>query len=72
MLCPACNAAELVPDTRDMPYEADEGETLLIPQVHGLFCPACGEALLDNDETLRTAKVILGGLHHIETMETDE
>lgn len=46
MKCPCCGAAELIHDTRDLPY-AYKGETTTIPAVTGDFCPACGEAVLD-------------------------
>jgi HTH-type transcriptional regulator/antitoxin MqsA len=41
MKCPCCGAAELVPDTRDMPYTY-KGESTTVPAVTGDFCPACG------------------------------
>jgi len=52
MKCPVCGAAELVPDTRDMPYTY-KGETTIIPAVTGDFCPACAEAVLDMAEAER-------------------
>ena len=50
MKCPVCAAAELVPDTRDVPYTY-KGETTLLPQITGDFCPACTEYILDLKET---------------------
>jgi HTH-type transcriptional regulator / antitoxin MqsA len=41
MKCPACGAAELVHDTRDMPYTY-KGDSTTIEAVTGDFCPACG------------------------------
>lgn len=52
MNCPVCGAAELVHDTRDLPYTY-KGETTLIAAVTGDFCPACGESLLDPGESDR-------------------
>jgi HTH-type transcriptional regulator/antitoxin MqsA len=46
MKCPVCGAAELIHDTRDMPY-IYKGETTSIPAVTGDFCPACSEVILD-------------------------
>ena len=46
MKCPECGAAELIRDTRDMPY-VYKGESTTIPAVTGDFCPACGEVVLD-------------------------
>lgn len=45
MKCPCCGAADLISDTRDMPYTY-KGETTTIPAVTGEFCPACGEVVL--------------------------
>lgn len=58
MKCPSCAAAELVRDTRDMPY-AYKGETTVIPAVTGEFCPACGEFVLDVAESTRTSAAML-------------
>jgi HTH-type transcriptional regulator / antitoxin MqsA len=52
MKCPACGAAELAPGTRDMPY-IYKGESTALPGVNGDFCPACGEAALDAQESRR-------------------
>ena len=58
MTCPACGAADLVPDTRDLPYTY-KGEVTLIPAVTGDFCPACGEAILDRVESTRASSAML-------------
>lgn len=58
MRCPICAAAELARDTRDLPY-AYKGESTLIPAVTGDFCPACGEAILDADESARVSAAML-------------
>ena len=58
MKCPSCAAAELVQDTRDMSYSY-KGETTFIPMVTGEFCPACGEAVLDALESIRTSAAML-------------
>jgi HTH-type transcriptional regulator / antitoxin MqsA len=46
MKCSVCGSAELVHDTRDLPYTY-KGESTVLPQVTGNFCPACGECVLD-------------------------
>jgi HTH-type transcriptional regulator/antitoxin MqsA len=46
MKCPCCGAAELIHDTRDMPYTY-KGESTTIPSVTGDFCSACGEIILN-------------------------
>lgn len=53
MKCPSCAAADLVHDTRDMPYTY-KGETTVIPAVTGEFCPACDESILNADESRLT------------------
>lgn len=58
MKCPSCAAAELVHDTRDMPYTY-KGESTIILAVTGEFCPACGEAVLDMAESARVSAGML-------------
>ena len=58
MKCPSCAAAELVHDTRDMPY-IYKSESNIIPAVTGDFCPACGEAVLDRTESTRISTAML-------------
>ena len=58
MKCPICGAAELLRDTRDLPYTY-KGETTVIPMVTGDFCPACDEAILDAAESTRTSTAML-------------
>lgn len=58
MKCPSCADAQLVHDTRDMPY-VYKGESTVIPAVVGDFCPNCGEAVLDADESRRVSLAML-------------
>jgi HTH-type transcriptional regulator/antitoxin MqsA len=58
MKCPACGAAELVHDTRDMPYTY-KGESTIIPDVTADFCPACGEAVMDTAAGIRHSATML-------------
>jgi HTH-type transcriptional regulator/antitoxin MqsA len=55
MKCPVCGAAELIRDTRDLPYTY-KGETTLIAAVTGDFCPACAESILDAEESNRVMR----------------
>lgn len=55
MKCPVCGAAELVHDTRDLPYTY-KGETTVIPAVTADFCPACDESITDMMETERVMR----------------
>jgi HTH-type transcriptional regulator / antitoxin MqsA len=52
MKCPVCGAAELIHDTRDIPYTY-RGETTTITAVSGDFCPACAESILEASESER-------------------
>ncbi len=58
MKCPSCAAAELVHDTRDLPYTY-KGESTLIPAVSGDFCPSCDEVLTDAEQSKRTMALML-------------
>jgi len=58
MKCQICAKAELMHDTRDMPYTY-KGETTVIPMVTGDFCPACGEVVLTMAESIRVSKLML-------------
>ena len=55
MKCPTCGTAELIRDTRDLPYTY-KGETTLIAAVRGDFCPACAESILDAAESNRVMR----------------
>ena len=57
MKCPACGAAKLVRDTRDIPYTY-KGESTVIPTITGDFCPACGESILDMAQSLRFGEAV--------------
>ncbi|OGT12031.1 MAG: antitoxin [Gallionellales bacterium RIFCSPHIGHO2_02_FULL_57_16] len=55
MKCPVCGAAELIQDTRDLPYTY-KGETTMIASVTGDFCPACAESILGAAESDRVMR----------------
>ncbi|MDY7559746.1 type II toxin-antitoxin system MqsA family antitoxin [Pseudomonas sp. 10B1] len=55
MKCPVCGAAELIHDTRDLPYTY-KGESTVITAVTGDFCPACAESILDATESDRVMR----------------
>lgn len=57
MQCPACGAAELIRDTRDITYIV-KGETHVVPAVTADFCSACGEVITDMSETQRVMRAI--------------
>ena len=58
MKCPCCGAAELIHDTRDLPYTY-KGETTVIPAVTADFCPACDESITNMTETERVMREML-------------
>lgn len=58
MKCPACGAAELVREVRDLPY-AYKGETTVISAVAGRYCPACGEGVLSAAESTQVSAAML-------------
>lgn len=55
MKCPVCGAAELIHDTRDLPYTY-KGRTTVIAAATGDFCPACAESILDAAESDRVMR----------------
>jgi HTH-type transcriptional regulator / antitoxin MqsA len=57
MKCPCCGAAELINDTRDISYTY-KGESTIIPEVIGEFCPACGEVILNREHGDRYSELI--------------
>jgi len=57
MKCPICGAAELIQDTRDVPYTY-KGEATIIPAVTGEFCPACDEVILNREHGDRYSELL--------------
>ncbi len=55
MKCPVCGEAELIHDTRDLPYTY-KGETTVIPAVTAEFCSACDESITGMGETERVMR----------------
>jgi putative toxin-antitoxin system antitoxin component (TIGR02293 family) len=70
MKCPVCGAAELIHDTRDLPYTY-MGETIIIPSVTGDFCPACDESITDMAETGRVMRSMLVIKRAVEVFEDE-
>ncbi|MFN7220362.1 MAG: type II toxin-antitoxin system MqsA family antitoxin [Burkholderiales bacterium] len=58
MRCPSCGGAELIHDTRPMSYTYN-GESTVLDDVTGDYCPACGEAILEMGESVRTSALML-------------
>lgn len=57
MKCVTCGAAELIQDVRDEPFTY-KGQSTVILQLRGDFCPACGEVILDMAEAGRYSAAI--------------
>ncbi|MGN0926618.1 type II TA system antitoxin MqsA family protein [Ectopseudomonas mendocina] len=57
MKCPVCGGAELVHDTRDMPFTY-KGQTIQITAVTADWCDACGESLTGPAESERVMRTM--------------
>jgi HTH-type transcriptional regulator/antitoxin MqsA len=55
MKCPCCGIAELVKDTRTIPFTYKD-KTTIISSVEGGFCLFCNESILNASETERVMK----------------
>jgi HTH-type transcriptional regulator/antitoxin MqsA len=54
MKCPVCGAAELIRDTRKIPYNY-KGKTTILTTT-GDFCPSCGESVHDAEDSERVMR----------------
>jgi HTH-type transcriptional regulator/antitoxin MqsA len=70
MKCLCCGAAELIHDTRDMPY-VYKGETTTIPSVTGEFCPACSEVVLNREHGDRYSELLAAFQRQINSAYVD-
>ena len=70
MKCPVCGAAELAVDTRDIPY-VYKGQTLIVPAVHGEFCPACGEGTVAAQESERVSQAMVAFAREVNAVLVD-
>lgn len=57
MKCPICGGAQLIHDTRDVPYTY-KGEQTVLPAIEGDYCPACGEIILDRDNSMKASTLM--------------
>ncbi len=57
MKCPNCGAAELMRDTRDLPY-VYKGQSTTISGVTGAYCLTCSEIVLDREHGDRYGELI--------------
>ena len=58
MTCPICGEAELIYDTRDVPYTY-KGKKTTLSGVEGDFCPACGEVIVAAAAATRVSALML-------------
>lgn len=58
MKCPVCGSAELMHDTRHMPYTY-KSENTIIEDVVGDYCTTCDEVILDSEESARVSAAML-------------
>ena len=70
MKCPACGAAELVRDTRDLPQRY-KGRVTVIVAVTGDFCPACDEAVLDAANSRRVMDTMRDWIREVNAASVD-
>jgi len=54
MKCPMCGEAQLIHDIRDVPYTY-KGEQTVLPAIEGDYCPACGEVILDRENSMKSS-----------------
>lgn len=71
MRCPVCGQADLVHQTRDLPYTY-KGETISIPQVEADWCDACGESLTGPGETNRVMLAMGEHRKHVNTLSGNQ
>lgn len=58
MRCPECGHADMVHDTRDMPYTY-KGQETIIPAVSGHYCLACDEIILETADAQRVSEAMI-------------
>ena len=52
MKCPVCGNSDLMQEKRDMPFTYRD-QTTVITEVEAEWCDACGEALIDTEQSQR-------------------
>ena len=70
MKCPVCGGAELVQDTRDVPFTY-KGRTDIIAAVTGQFCPGCGEQILAAAESERVMRGMAEVVRQVNAAQVD-
>ncbi|WP_220816078.1 type II TA system antitoxin MqsA family protein [Pseudomonas paralcaligenes] len=68
MKCPECGQADLVHDTRDLPYTY-KGHTVTILQVEADWCAACGESITGPAETRRVMAAMADARQQVNAAE---
>ena len=70
MKCPVCGGAELIHDTRDLPY-AYKGEETILPGIEGDFCPSCGEGVLDRTNSMKASTLMSEFIKQVNAASVD-
>ncbi|MEE1886353.1 type II toxin-antitoxin system MqsA family antitoxin [Pseudomonas carassii] len=70
MKCPVCGGAELVAQAQDMPYRYN-GQSTVIRDVFGDYCPVCGEAVLSMAEAERLGDLMLAFKRQVNAAAVD-
>lgn len=70
MKCVSCGAAEMVHDTRDVPYTY-KGQTIVIRDVTGEFCPACNESIHTAKESEQLNAIMLAFAREVNSATVD-
>ncbi|AHK22076.1 antitoxin (plasmid) [Yersinia similis] len=58
MKCPVCGGAELFHDIRELSYTY-KGESTIIANVEGDYCPACNEVIISKHDAARVSAAML-------------
>ena len=64
MKCYICGGNESMHHTRDVPY-AYKGEKTVLSGIEGAFCPTCGEAILDRENSMRVSSFVGDFMKHV-------
>lgn len=70
MRCPSCGLSELTHETRDLSYSY-KGRSTVVLAVEGDYCPACGEVVLDYEQSARYMDLISLFRQQVDSADTN-
>ncbi|YCI81517.1 type II toxin-antitoxin system MqsA family antitoxin [Enterobacteriaceae bacterium] len=70
MKCPVCGGAELIHDTRDIPW-VYKGQQTVLPAITGDYCPSCGEIILNEEQSNGYARAVREAQKSINAQRVD-